>query len=109
MELIIACKKCKKVFKKDLVYVPAAPPSAASARSSRARAPAASALCRPSLRTRSPNTACRQELEDSDEYCPYCDNHFVIEAAEARPVITIEGDDPRLVRDHRVKAALPLS
>ena len=37
--MVFACKKCKKVFRKDLsVY------------------------------------------EESDEYCPHCDNHYVIEA-----------------------------
>lgn len=44
----------------------------------------------------------RQVFEDADEFCPFCDNHFVIEAIEAQPVITVEGDDPRLVRDHRM-------
>lgn len=24
----------------------------------------------------------RQELDESDEYCPHCDNHYVIEAIE---------------------------
>jgi len=42
-ELIMACKKCKKVFKKDLG---------------------------------------EKELDEADEYCPYCDNHFVLEAIE---------------------------
>mmetsp|Transcript_8730 Transcript_8730/g.27848 ORF Transcript_8730/g.27848 Transcript_8730/m.27848 type:complete len:131 (+) Transcript_8730:107-499(+) len=40
-ELIIGCKKCKKVFRKDLREM---------------------------------------EADESDEYCPYCDNHYVIEA-----------------------------
>lgn len=39
MEFVFACKKCKKVFRKDV-----------------------------------------SEFEDADEYCPHCDNHFIIEA-----------------------------
>ena len=38
-EMIFACKKCKKVFRKDLT-----------------------------------------DFDESDEFCPNCDNHFVIEA-----------------------------
>lgn len=38
-EMVFACKKCRKVFRKDA-----------------------------------------QQFEESDEYCPHCDNHFVIEA-----------------------------
>lgn len=38
-EMIFACKKCKKVFRKDL-----------------------------------------NDFDESDEFCPNCDNHFVIEA-----------------------------
>lgn len=80
MELIVGCKKCKKVFKKDLMY--------------------AALLHRcPAF----PYTVSRQQLEDADEYCPFCDNHFVIEAATPQPVIAVEGDDPRLVRDHRMR------
>lgn len=41
-------------------------------------------------------------MEEADEFCPFCDNHFVIEAKEAQPVVAIESDDPRLVRDLRV-------
>ena len=38
-ELVLACKKCKKVFRKNI-----------------------------------------EEYEEADEYCPHCDNHYVIEA-----------------------------
>jgi hypothetical protein len=44
----------------------------------------------------------RQDMEESDEFCPYCDNHFVIEVKEAQPVISLEADDPRILRDHRM-------
>jgi hypothetical protein len=41
-------------------------------------------------------------MEEADEFCPYCDNHFVIDVVEATPVLEVEGDDPRMVRDHRI-------
>lgn len=43
-------------------------------------------------------------MEEADEFCPYCDNHFVIEVAEqtSMPMIALEGDDPRLIRDQRM-------
>ncbi|KAK2748565.1 hypothetical protein FQN57_000700 [Myotisia sp. PD_48] len=47
------------------------------------------------------------EFEESDEYCPHCDNHFVIEAAVAKPTLKIEGEDPRkdsrMWKDERVR------
>ncbi|KAL9484868.1 hypothetical protein ACSS6W_003657 [Trichoderma asperelloides] len=65
-EMTFACKKCKKVFRKDA-----------------------------------------QEFDESDEYCPHCDNHFVIEAKTPKAALTIEGDDIRmnnkLLKDERVK------
>jgi len=45
----------------------------------------------------------RRGFEEADEFCPFCDNHFVIEVVEKQPIITVEGDDPRLLRDHRMK------
>jgi Zn finger protein HypA/HybF involved in hydrogenase expression len=54
-EIVFACKKCKKVFRKDV-----------------------------------------RDFEESDEYCPHCDNHFVIpqktRATEGQLMIQIEGD-----------------
>lgn len=47
-------------------------------------------------------TSGRQDMEEADEFCPYCDNHFVIEVQQAQPVIAVEGDDPRILRDHRI-------
>ncbi|PQE28523.1 zinc finger protein [Rutstroemia sp. NJR-2017a WRK4] len=49
------------------------------------------------------------ETEESDEYCPHCDNHFVIEAKTPQPVLKFEVDDPRKVstmmeaQDQRLK------
>ncbi|KAH6914074.1 hypothetical protein BKA70DRAFT_1260363 [Coprinopsis sp. MPI-PUGE-AT-0042] len=46
--------------------------------------------------------------EESDEYCPHCDNHYVIEAKTAKPIIGVEGEDARIdsrmLKDDRVKA-----
>ncbi|KJR82365.1 zinc finger protein [Sporothrix schenckii 1099-18] len=66
-EMIFACKKCKKCFRKDA-----------------------------------------REFEDSDEYCPHCDNHFVIDAVTPKQAITIESEDVRvdnrMIKDDRIKA-----
>lgn len=48
-----------------------------------------------------------QEFEEADEYCPHCDNHFVIDAKTPKAAITVEGDDVRvdnrMIKDDRVK------
>ncbi|RYP71721.1 hypothetical protein DL771_004672 [Monosporascus sp. 5C6A] len=48
-----------------------------------------------------------QEFEEADEYCPHCDNHFVIDAAIPKPALTVEGDDARvnnkMIKDDRVR------
>ena len=48
-----------------------------------------------------------EEFEESDEYCPHCDNHFVLEAAIPKPALTVESDDVRvnnrMIKDERVK------
>lgn len=36
------------------------------------------------------------EFEESDEYCPHCDNHFVLEAVTPKPSLQVEGDDARV-------------
>lgn len=45
--------------------------------------------------------------DGSDEYCPHCDNHFVLEAKTATPVLQVEGEDirkdARMIKDERVK------
>lgn len=51
-----------------------------------------------------------QEFEEADEYCPHCDNHFIIEAKTPTPALKIEGEDARvdnrMLKDDRVKGAL---
>lgn len=46
-------------------------------------------------------------MDNSDEYCPFCDNHFVLEAKIPTPAIQIEGEDvrvdARMLKDDRVK------
>ncbi|EEB90819.1 hypothetical protein MPER_10929 [Moniliophthora perniciosa FA553] len=45
--------------------------------------------------------------EESDEYCPHCDNHYVIEAKTPQAVVGVEGEDARvdarMLKDDRVK------
>jgi Zn finger protein HypA/HybF involved in hydrogenase expression len=36
------------------------------------------------------------EFEESDEYCPHCDNHFVIDALTPKPSLQVEGEDARV-------------
>jgi len=49
-----------------------------------------------------------QEFEESDEYCPHCDNHFVLEAKVPEARLEVESEDvrkdARMLRDDRVKA-----
>ena len=32
----------------------------------------------------------------SDEYCPHCDNHYVLDAKIPKPALKIEGEDARV-------------
>jgi len=45
--------------------------------------------------------------EESDEYCPHCDNHYVIDAKTPQAALGIEGEDARmgnqLLKDDRVQ------
>ncbi|GFZ50459.1 Uncharacterized protein JCM24511_08216 [Saitozyma sp. JCM 24511] len=45
--------------------------------------------------------------EEADEYCPHCDNQYVIEAKEPQAMIGVEGEDARvdnrMLKDDRVK------
>ncbi|WVO25054.1 uncharacterized protein IAS62_006439 [Cryptococcus decagattii] len=47
------------------------------------------------------------EYEEADEYCPHCDNQYVIEAKEPQAMIGVEGEDARIdnrmLKDDRVK------
>ncbi|KAN0099575.1 hypothetical protein V8E51_013350 [Hyaloscypha variabilis] len=65
-EMVFACKKCKKAFRKDA-----------------------------------------EEFEESDEYCPHCDNHFVLEAVTPKPMLKVEGEDARvdsrMLKDDRIR------
>ncbi|RKF53334.1 hypothetical protein OnM2_106013 [Erysiphe neolycopersici] len=36
------------------------------------------------------------EFDDSDEYCPHCDNHFVLEAVTPKMGLKIESEDMRI-------------
>ena len=33
---------------------------------------------------------------DSDEYCPHCDNHFVLDAKTPKASLQVEGEDARI-------------
>jgi len=37
-----------------------------------------------------------REMEDADEFCPHCDNHFVLDAIEPKARLEVEGDDARI-------------
>lgn len=47
------------------------------------------------------------EFDESDEYCPHCDNHFVIEAVTPKAALQVEGEDARIdsrmIKDDRVR------
>ncbi|KAF9886764.1 hypothetical protein FE257_011141 [Aspergillus nanangensis] len=47
------------------------------------------------------------EFEDSDEYCPHCDNHYVLEAVTPKQALHVEGEDARkdsrMLKDDRVR------
>lgn len=64
--LTFACKKCRKVFRKDA-----------------------------------------ETWEEADEFCPNCDNHFVIDAKTPKPAISIESEDTRMdnkmLKDERTR------
>ena len=67
--MVFACKKCKKIFRKNI-----------------------------------------EEYEEADEYCPHCDNHYVIEAKTreqcGKMVITMKmekGHEHKMVKDDREK------
>jgi hypothetical protein len=35
-------------------------------------------------------------LSCSDEYCPHCDNHFVLDALTPKASLNVEGEDARV-------------
>ncbi|KAJ3768753.1 hypothetical protein FB446DRAFT_814795, partial [Lentinula raphanica] len=48
-----------------------------------------------------------EKYEESDEFCPHCDNHYVIDAKTPQAVVGVEGEDARIdarmLKDERVK------
>ena len=48
-----------------------------------------------------------REFEDADEYCPHCDNHYVLPAKTPKPALGLEGGDVRvdnsILRDERIE------
>ncbi|KAF2246291.1 hypothetical protein BU26DRAFT_521725 [Trematosphaeria pertusa] len=48
-----------------------------------------------------------REFEESDEYCPHCDNHFVLDALTPKASLQVEGEDvrkdARMLKDGRVR------
>lgn len=66
MEMVFACKKCRKVFRKDMDH-----------------------------------------YDEADEYCPHCDNHYVLEAVTPQLQMGVEAEDlrkdARMIRDPRIK------
>ena len=48
-----------------------------------------------------------ESLIISDEYCPHCDNHFVIDAKIPKPSLNVESEDIRLdarmLKDNRMR------
>lgn len=53
-----------------------------------------------------------REFEDSDEYCPHCDNHFVIDAKTPQAALSIESEDTRMdnkmLRDDRSRQKMKI-
>jgi len=51
------------------------------------------------------------EFEEADEYCPHCDNHFVLDAVTPKAALRVEGEDARvdnrMLKDDRVKEKKP--
>ena len=37
-----------------------------------------------------------REFEEADEFCPNCDNHFVLDAVTPKPRLEVEGEDARV-------------
>ncbi|KAF8705653.1 hypothetical protein AX14_013852 [Amanita brunnescens Koide BX004] len=47
------------------------------------------------------------EYDESDEYCPHCDNHYIIDAKTPQAALSVEGEDARvdsrMLKDDRTK------
>jgi hypothetical protein len=74
-EMIFACKKCKKCFRKDAAEFE-------------------ERYGYPTFRRK----VCVTDFAVlfSDEFCPHCDNHFVLEAVTPNARLEVEGDDARM-------------
>ncbi|KAJ6256647.1 hypothetical protein Dda_8512 [Drechslerella dactyloides] len=48
-----------------------------------------------------------REFEEADEYCPHCDNHYVLAAKVPKPMLKVESEDVRMdnrfIKDDRLK------
>ena len=48
------------------------------------------------------------DIVSSDEYCPHCDNHYVLEALTPKPKLSVQGEDARIdariLKDDRLRA-----
>ncbi|PGH15604.1 hypothetical protein AJ80_05468 [Polytolypa hystricis UAMH7299] len=62
---------------------------------------------RPGIRRLGLPHAWAPAIKNSDEYCPHCDNHFVIEAKTPKPSLKIESEDvridSRMLKDDRLR------
>lgn len=54
---------------------------------------------------------CIINASHSDEYCPHCDNHYILEAKTPQAVLKVDGEDvrkdARMLKDERLKAEEP--
>ncbi|RUS18942.1 hypothetical protein BC937DRAFT_88144 [Endogone sp. FLAS-F59071] len=111
-ELVFACKMCKKVFRKDMrwVFTNFANQYACSQNIEHTHygifpvseiTPSLSLL-----RSACPLRTC-SDYSEEDEYCPHCDNKYVVDAKMRELGIGIEGEDlrvdSRLIKDDRIK------
>ena len=48
-----------------------------------------------------------EDFDESDEYCPNCDNHFVLDAKTPQAALKVESEDTRvdarMIKDDRVQ------
>jgi len=48
-----------------------------------------------------------KDFEESDEYCPHCDNHYIIDAIMPKAALKVESEDTRIdarmLKDDRIK------
>lgn len=49
-----------------------------------------------------------REFEEADQYCPHCDNQFVLDAKTPKPILNFEGEDARvdnrMLKDERIRS-----